>query len=93
MTKGKGGGFGWLGLAIYVAAYDYWTIRTNRETLSSAFGRSMRHPVARWVTITGTIQLLKHLLAPNWLPQLDPLKYSAERLRAAEIELVEALDE
>jgi hypothetical protein len=89
----KGGGWGWLGLAAYVAAYDYWTIRTNRETLSSAFGRSMRHPVARIGTVAVTIQLLKHLLFPNWHPELDPLRLAAERLRQAEIEVVEAMNE
>ena len=89
----KGGGWGWLGLAAYVAIYDYWTIKTNRETLSSAFGRSMKHPVARIATVTITAHLLKHLLAPNWLSKIDPLRYVAERLRGAEIEIIEAMDE
>jgi hypothetical protein len=89
----KGGGWAWAGLAAYIAAYDYWAIKNDKETLSSAFGRSMKHPVARIATITVIAQLLKHLLFPNWYPQVDPLRAIAERLRQADIEIVQAMND
>lgn len=71
----------WIGLALYVAIYDYWAITNDNETLSEAFGKSMEHPIGRWPTLLTVLGLLKHLLAPRWLPQLDPFATLAARWR------------
>lgn len=75
------GGYAWLGLGIYVLAYDYWAIRTSRETLSEAYGRSMAHPIYRLPTLLISTTVLKHLMAPRLLPQTDWLGYIANRWR------------
>lgn len=51
----------WLGLAAYVAAYDTWAIATGRETLSTAFHRASRHPVARWPVVAAVGVTVVHL--------------------------------
>ena len=70
-----------MGLAIYVAIYDWWAIKHNNETMSAAFGRSMAHPVGRWVTFSLVVVLLKHLMFPTFLPQTDPLRLVADKWR------------
>ena len=70
-----------MGLALYVAAYDWWAIKHNNEKMSAAFGRSMAHPVGRWATFAVVGLLLKHLMFPAFLPQTDPLRYVADKWR------------
>lgn len=79
MTKHGPGA--WLGLAAYVAAYDYYAIKNDKETLSAAFGRSLANPVSRWPTIVVFTLLSKHLLLPHVLPQIDPFARLAEKWR------------
>ena len=66
------GTWGWAALAGYIAAYDTWALKTGRETLSSAFGRSLRHPIKRWPTLLlyGIVSLHLFNRLPEWL---DPL--------------------
>jgi hypothetical protein len=75
----KSGAIGWAGIAAYVIAYDYWAIRTDNETLSGACWRSLSHPYGKWVTLTIVTGLVKHLVAPDLLPKVDPLYYVARR--------------
>lgn len=70
--KYRKAGPGWFLLAGYVAAYDLWAIRTNRETLSSAFLRAVQHPINKWPTIFVWAGLTAHLF--NIMPdKYDPL--------------------
>lgn len=81
MIRNDKSGWGWAGLAAYVAVYDYWAIKKNKETLSAAFGRAMRNRYARPVTVLIVLSLLKHLMFPKFLPQADPLTYVADKWR------------
>jgi hypothetical protein len=78
-TKIKRADAAWILLAAYVAAYDYYAIKTGRETLSRAYWRALEHPTTRWPAVLVCTGLFKHLLFPNTLPKLDPLNYVAER--------------
>ena len=69
----------WINIALFVAVYDYCAIRNGNETLSRGFWRALEHPKARWPTILIATGLYKHLMFPNFLPQLDPLYYVVER--------------
>lgn len=89
MTKDNGGsamqrqagGIGWLGLGIYVAAWDAWALRCRHETLSSAFGRSIRHPRALPFVALGWGLLTAHLFGrPRALRRLDPIAAVARRV-------------
>lgn len=66
------GAVGWGLLAGYIGLYDTWALRTGRETLSSAFGRTIRHPVKRWPILVVYTVITLHLFdrLPPWL---DPL--------------------
>lgn len=67
------GGQAWIGLVIYIAAYDLWATRTGRDTLSMAFYNSIRHPVRRWPVIVIWSYLTAHLF--KFLPdKVDPLR-------------------
>ena len=81
MIKNKESVFGWAGVALYVAVYDYWAIKRNRETLSTAFGRAMENTYARPLTVLIVAGLLKHLMFPKFMPKLDPLSYIAGKWR------------
>lgn len=81
-----------MGLAVYVAAYDYWAIRHKNETMSEAFGRSFQHPWYRPLTALATLGLLKHLVTPTFLPQLDPFARLAENWRKG-VEMIDQLSE
>lgn len=72
MSRPVNGVWGWVILAGYIAAYDTWAMKTGRETLSSAFGRSIRHPIKRWPTLLvyGVVSLHLFNRLPVWL---DPL--------------------
>lgn len=71
----------WLILAAYVAAYDVYAIYRGRETLSSAFWRALTHPKAKFATALVATGLYKHLMFPEFLPELDPLNQLARFLR------------
>lgn len=86
------GAVGWALLAGYIGLYDTWALTTGRETLSSAFGRTMRHPVKRWpmFIVYGVITLHLFDRLPTWI---DPLhQYGrmfgsvAERVVAGQLE-------
>ena len=79
VTKIKRADLAWFLLAAYVAAYDYYAIKTKRETLSRAYWRALEKPTTRWPAVLVTTGLVKHLLFPRFLPKLDPLHYVAER--------------
>jgi len=62
-----------------VVSYDYWAIANGHETLSGAFWRNLEKPHRRVaVTIPATL-LYKHLVAPEFIPQIDPLKVVVDR--------------
>lgn len=72
------GGYGWIGLAAYVTAWDVWAMTKNKETLSGAYYRSLGSwktavPVLVWTALT-----VKHLALPKVLPQIDLLHHAAE---------------
>lgn len=61
----------WVGLFVYVAAYDSWALLREAETLSAAFGRGMRHHHARWPVFMLWAVVTGHLF--GLLPRrLDP---------------------
>lgn len=63
----------WLGLAAYVAGYDWWAYRTGRDTLSQSYGRALDSPVRRVPTLIAWAYLVAHLT--RTIPQnLDPLR-------------------
>lgn len=69
---------GWAVIWAFVIGFDYGAIKTGNETLSRAYWRAVKHPKAKWPTLLVTMSLFKHLLFPNFLPQLDPLNKVAE---------------
>lgn len=65
---------GWFGLAAYIALYDSWALATRRETLTTVFHRSMKHPLHRWPVMAVCVLTVLHLF--GWLPVgLDPFHY------------------
>lgn len=75
---------GWAGLALYVAAYDLWALRTNNETLSSGFWRGLSNKRYRIPILLALMVTTKHLAAPTVLPQVDPFRKASEVLRRKE---------
>lgn len=74
----------WLVLAGAVCVYDLYAVRRDRETLSAAFHRGVRHPVARWPVIACWAYLTAHLfVGPSW--RSDPFRYLADRLRSTPV--------
>lgn len=71
----------WVALFAYVAAYDIYAIYKGHETLSSACWRFLTHPKGKWPTTLTATLLYKHLMFPNFLPQVDPLNQLARLLR------------
>jgi hypothetical protein len=51
------GGWGWLGLTIYIILWDFFAT----DTLSSAFYRAVSHPIQRWFVITIWAVITLHL--------------------------------
>jgi hypothetical protein len=73
-------GWGWTGLAFYVAGYDTWALATKRDTLSMVFARAMHHPVRRWPVIATVSVTLLHLFGR--LPtRIDPFHQYAAALK------------
>lgn len=68
----------WLTVALFIAGYDYYAIKSKRETLSSGFWRAAKNPKTRWPAILICTGLYKHLMFPNVLPKTDPLWWIAE---------------
>ena len=65
----------WLGLALYIVAYDVWAIcqQNDTETMSEAFTTALKHPYHRAPVILAWAYITGHLftLIP---PKLDPLR-------------------
>ncbi len=62
---------GWAGLVGFIASYDAYALKTNRETLSGAFHRSIKHPWKRWpvVLLWATVTAhLFHFIPRRWDP-------------------------
>lgn len=78
------GAVGWGLLAGYIGLYDTWALTTGRETLSSAFGRSLKHPIRRWPTTAVWFLVTLHLFGrlPVWL---DPLHQYGRLFQATPI--------
>lgn len=63
----------WIGLGVYVAAYD--ALSPNGETLSEGMDRALEHPTWRYMAIGATALTAAHLL--NLLPErADPFNYA-----------------
>lgn len=69
----------WMALVTYVAAYDYYAIRTGKMTMSGAYWRAAKSPRMRWPAVLIATSVYKHLVVPNLLPKADPLMFLAER--------------
>lgn len=52
---------GWLGLTIYVVAYDIWAAKTKRQTLSTAFYEAVSSPRHRYGVVLVWAYLTGHL--------------------------------
>lgn len=93
----RAGGWGWVGLAVYIAAVDAWLIRTGRATLSEVFGCSLRHPLKRLPVMTVWVVITAHLFA-ELLPQAlrsrfknyDPIGWLARKIEAGVDKVSEA---
>lgn len=80
MTKHKAG-WTWMVCLAFLGVYDLWAIPQGHESASGAFVRVTTDPKTRipaWIFIA---VLLKHLCAPKVLPQTDPFRAVAKRLR------------
>lgn len=79
------GACGWLILSAYIFGYDTWAISTEHETLSSAFARTVRHPVRRWPTLVAYGVVTLHLF--DHLPErFDPfVRYGKLLSRASQV--------
>jgi hypothetical protein len=74
----RSGSTGWIALGAGVLTWNATHTRTG-ETLSSAYTRGLRHPVARWAVLAGWGVVTLHLLA--FLPQrADPLHWAGASL-------------
>lgn len=95
MSRQYKGGTGWLLLAGYIAAWDYWACTRGHETLSGAYGRAMAHKVGRIPAALITVALVKHLVLPSWHPELDPFNAIAESWRNSSniYTIIDALEE
>ena len=58
----RSGTTGWVALAGLVVSYDLWAMLTDRETMTSAFGRALKHPFARWPVLVAWGVTTLHLL-------------------------------
>lgn len=67
----KSGTTGWVLLAGFVVAWDYAAWKIRGESLTSAFRKSVQHPVARWPVVLAWGVTTFHLF--GWLdPRVDP---------------------
>ena len=80
MARLRRGGWGWIGLAVYVAAVDAWLIRARQHTLSEVFGDALKHPARRWPVVMAWVAITLHLfgeLIPDRLRRclspIDPI--------------------
>lgn len=67
----KSGTYGWVALAGLVVSYDMWAMLTEHETMTSAFGRALEHPLARWPVLAAWGITTLHLLG-RMPRQIDP---------------------
>jgi methyl coenzyme M reductase beta subunit len=56
---------GWVGLAVYVAAYDAVAAARGRRTMTSAFHAAMQHPWGRWAAMAAAGVVVAHLFVPG----------------------------
>jgi len=69
----RGGEAAWVGLALYVAVYDLFAIRSERSTLSAAFFGWFSHRVGRFGVVLAWLALTGHLF--RVIPKrFDPLR-------------------
>lgn len=58
-------------MAALILGYDTWAIFTGKETMTSAFARGLKHPLARWAVTLAWLLTTLHLY--ERLPKLyDP---------------------
>jgi len=88
MPRVRRGGWGWIGLAVYVAAVDVWLIRARRPTLSQVFGDALKHPARRWPVVVAwvaiTLHLFGELIPPRLRSALSPIDPIGALARAIE---------
>lgn len=84
----KRAGVAWLVIGGFITAYDYWACKTDNETLTQAFHRSLTHPASRPLVVIGSGIVIKHLGAPRFYPHLDPIQRLADKWRTATIVLL-----
>jgi hypothetical protein len=77
----KKAGWTWLVCLAFLGVYDLWAIPRNHESASGAFVRLTTHPKARFPIWIFIVVLMKHLCAPKLLPQTDPFRVVARKLR------------
>lgn len=71
---------GWLGVALVVAGYDTWALRTGHATMSAVYKTALGStPVARAAVLGTTAYLVAHLT--GILPK-DPLSWLARLIRS-----------
>lgn len=69
----RNGSKAWIGLAVYVSAYDVWAAVKGKETLSEAFYAAVCHPVKRWQVGVAWTYITAHLF--HVIPEdYDPLR-------------------
>lgn len=63
----------WFGLVAYIITYDIWAAVTKKETLSTSFYNSLKHPIRKWPVILVWSYITAHLfkLIPD---KFDPLR-------------------
>jgi hypothetical protein len=67
------GGKAWIGLTLYVIAYDSYAVLTQKDTMSTAFLNAIKHPKKRWPVIAAWIYITTHLF--KLIPEkIDPLR-------------------
>jgi hypothetical protein len=82
----------WVVLALYILIYDVIAMILNDrnksrgsnvkyETFSDGCWRGVYHPVARWPIWACILIIVKHLAAPNFLHEYDPLKIVGKTIR------------
>lgn len=72
MSRPTSGDTAWMALGIGVLTYDYWAIRSGRDTMTASFARALGDPNRRWATSLMWVYITSHLM--GWIPKRhDPL--------------------
>lgn len=63
------GEIGWLLLAAYIVAFDYYVIKRGHTTLSACANERTKHPVNRAIAVAVWLVIGKHLFfrGDGWL--------------------------